>query len=1061
MQTQIKEALVVKSASAGSGKTFSLVQDYLKLTLVDEVGPKNFARIIAMTFTNKAAWEMKERIIEALDQLAHIDQLEGKMTKKAQSLMDSTVETTKLSSEIIKSRAKRVLSEILHNYEDFNVLTIDKFSLRLIRTFSRDLDLQENFEVTLDEKGLLERVIDDLMSKIGKADEQEITDLALSYAKSNLNEGDSWDFRKNLIKFSTVLTKENEQAFVDALLEKEFTKDGYNDLLSELRAIDQEHLSKCKEIYDYFMSLNTTEDDYPNKSRGIYGQLSKLPARTIYASSPPSSTILKTISGENVKPAHNVDGRLMEMMNELYEFEAKSSDRVFTLKTLRSNFYNLALLRYISKELTEFKERENLIGIYEFGRRIADLLKRENTLYIYERLGNRYNHYLLDEFQDTSRLQWLNLVPLVHESIANKHQNLIVGDPKQAIYRFRNGLVEQFVALPNIYNPDNDEELNRISDLFQKMGRKDALETNYRSRKFIVEFNNTFFRYLLDILPKSFNEYYEDIKQIPNSDTGGFVQVDRYDSKNVNDEIDGFEVAYLLEKVAKCRADNFEYGDICILVRGKKEGQLYAKALTDGGMKVVSSDSLLVSSDAMVQFCIDYLNLRRNTSNTSLQIKFASAYFRMNGKDPVIALSEFWINEQVGSFDFPLFIKQHFENRDRLFFAFENLYDLGVKLLNLANLSELKNPYLHHLMDIFQEYDLKNGPDIRGFIEDWNASLKNSAIQMPENKEAIKIMTIHKSKGLEFPVVIIPRMTWKIKTSSNSHFIQLENGELIYSNLKKDNAPAYITERYQEEYRQLLLDELNVLYVALTRPSERLYLLLDTSLPKELEYYSQLNQAVSISLGQWDENEEIVTFKNDETIKIGEETVRAATSSDSSLVNENAFIPKDISDNLWFPDLALLDEEARENESFNENQRFGKQLHNVLSKMDDESSLDEVIQEFVENGEIEPKDVALIKAKAMEVAQRLAKEEFAQSAKQILNEQTIIINEKQVRRPDRIYIGEDKVTIIDFKTGEKEKKHIKQVSDYCKQLYDMGYDQVEGFLLYTEGKEGEMELIKV
>ena len=225
MQKEIIKPLTIYSASAGSGKTFSLVQNYLKLTLGEGIASKNFAKILAMTFTNKAAWEMKERVIQALDWLAYPDRLADKEQKKGSLLLKETIKTTGLTVAVIQERAKLTLSEILHNYEDFNVLTIDKFSLRLIRTFRRDLDLQEDFEVTLDQDTLLDQVIDELMSKIGKPEEEKITNLALNYAKSNADEGDTWNFRSSLIEFSKVLTKETHQDYIQSLLEKEFKED--------------------------------------------------------------------------------------------------------------------------------------------------------------------------------------------------------------------------------------------------------------------------------------------------------------------------------------------------------------------------------------------------------------------------------------------------------------------------------------------------------------------------------------------------------------------------------------------------------------------------------------------------------------------------------------------------------------------------------------------------------------------------------------------------------------------------------------------------------------------
>ena len=1055
MQEEIQKPLSIYSASAGSGKTFSLVQKYLRLTLGDYIEQKNFSKVLAMTFTNKAAWEMKDRIIQGLDQLAYPIRETEKESKKAKQLLDSTQETTGLSPKRIQEGAKHVLSEILHNYENFNVLTIDKFSLRLIRTFSRDLDLDENFEVTLDQSTLLEHVVDELMSKIGQPGEDEVTRITLNYARSNVNEGDQWNFRRDLIQFSNVLTNETDQIYVKELLKKDFSEDTFKEIKSELNAIVNQHKEKCDEIYQYFLTLSTTVEDYPGKTAGIYSKLEKLPSRDLGNAEPPSITIQKTFSGENIKANHNVDLRLIQMVSDLFNWEEEFSDKFFTLNKIRSNFYNLALLKYISKELKDYQEREKLIGIYEFGQMIAELLSKENTMYIYERLGTRYKHYLLDEFQDTSRLQWLNLIPLVEESIASMNENLIVGDPKQAIYRFRNGLVEQFVALPGIYNPEGDKKLASLSAYFHQMGEKFSLKRNYRSKKNIVLFNNFFFKQLLDFLPESFLEYYEDIWQEPHSDGGGFINISWLEEKT--NEVEEKEEQFLLENVEKSINDGFNPGDICVLTRNKKEGTRYAKRLTENGYTIVSSDSLVISSDAVVGLCMDYLNLRKNTTNKTLQMKLVSSFYRVNGRDPVELLKDFWRVNEKGHpfFDLTIFIEKEFGQPEDFFFPYENLYDLGKQFLSLINKSELKNPYLHHLMELFQRYELKNGPDIRGFIEEWENKLKKSTIQMPQNKEAIQIMTIHKSKGLEFPIVIMPNLSFKIDPTRNNQFIDIDDGQLLYTKLKKNNAPQYMNERYQREYEQLLLDELNTLYVAFTRPIERLYVLMESSQPSDSNFYTQMNQPLALLMKKFDN--ELISQRGEYSLKIGEASRNKEGGKEEN--QENKFIPKDLSDYLWFPELALQDEEALEKEDFNEEQRFGRQLHLVLSKTEKETPVETVITQLISEGEIEPKWEDEFRTTANGVSSLLETQSFVKETERILNEQDILINEKEIRRPDRIYISKKGATIIDFKTGEPLKSHKSQVREYCKQLSNMGYEEIQGFLLYT--KTMELERVEV
>jgi len=1039
--------LKILSASAGSGKTFSLVQSYLNLTIGEKANPKSFSKIIAMTFTNKAAWEMKARIIEALDYLSFPKRNTDKETKKALNLLKATKETVGLSDSEIQRKSKIALSEILHHYEDFHVMTIDKFSLRLIRTFSRDLDLSDDFEIVLDQRELLEQVVDELLSKIGKEGEEQVTKLTLDYAKSNLAEGDKWNFRSNLIDFAKVLTVENDQEFIEELLKKPFTAEAYDSLKNEIKELNISFSEKAIGLYNYFQSLNTDSKDYPQGNTGIYGWLNKLKDSNLENYKEANSYVLKTLSGENVSEKHNVDAGLLSKTIDFLNFVSKTFDRYFLLKKLRKNFYNLALLKHISHELELFKERQNVIGIYEFSRKIADLLSKENAPYIYERLGTRFQHYLLDEFQDTSRLQWLNLIPLVHDSISSGHENLIVGDPKQAIYRFRNGLVEQFVALPSIYNPELDGNLEQVSNYFKEMGKKSPLKENYRSRKNIVSFNNQFFQNTLSQLPDSFGSYYEDIYQNPMGKEGGYVGIDLYNSKEEGD-VSELENEFLLKTVRKCLSDGYNCGDICVLARTKKEGNAWAKALTrsEEQFSVVSSDSLSVSSDKTVRFFVDYLELRKNSGNPTAQIKFASSYFQVVGEDPLVALESFW-EGRVGKLNFQKFIEAFFESTEDLFMDFENMYDLGQKFSQLVKVHELQNPYLHHFMEILQQYDLRFGPDLRGFLEHWKTKAHIETVQMPENQHAIKIMTIHKSKGLEFPVVILPNLEWKISPSKSEQFVKADSDEVFYSKLSKDKAPNYMIEAYNVEYDQQLLDAFNLLYVAMTRAEDRIYTMLDVKQEDhDKEYFSLLSQPIIKTLKQ--SSSGIVDFSDDNKMSLGiEEQLNIEDSEDTK-----GFRPTEMSDFLWFPEMSLKDKDALENEGLSKEQRFGNQLHLLLAQLNKFEEIDDVIGELRKNDLLEKEFIGDIKSAAQTIFEITEYRDMIYNADKILSEQDILLDEKQTQRPDKLIFRDGIVNVIDFKTGKPLKKHQSQVMSYVNVLKTMGYSKVSGFLLYPSEK---------
>lgn len=1036
--------LTVYSASAGSGKTFSLVQEYLGLTIAESKNPGAFKHVIAMTFTNKAAWEMKSRIIEALDMLSHFDALPDGMKKKAETIMHKTAENTGLTKQEITLNAERTLSEILHSYEDFHIMTIDKFSLRLIRTFNKDLELPEDFEVVLDEKEIIEQVVDELLSKIGKVGYESITKITVKYAKTNLDEGNKWNFRKKLIEFAEVLTKETEQEFIHMLLKKSFEQEDLEQIIANRKQIETKYGKAKTELKQYFDSLNSDPGDYPQGKRGIYGQLDEIELRDLNDLKDIKKYTLQTISGEIVREKHNVDPVLLEKTKAFFELEGSLLDEHYFYKTLHKNFFDMALLKYLYQEFSDYKERNSVIGISEFGTMIAKLLNKESALYIYERLGNRFHNFLLDEFQDTSRLQWMNLIPLVEDSIANNRKNLIVGDPKQAIYRFRDGLVEQFVSLPGIYNPEKNPEIQRISQQFKAMGEKRPLDDNYRSKREVVDFNNAFFKTLIAHLPDHFADYYSDIKQNPQQKEGGYVELELYDAQN-GDSYKEYIDEFVVNKVRQVLSDGYQPGDICILVRRRKEGNHLARVLSmcEEQFKVISSDSLSVDADKTVQFVIDYFKLRRNSSNKTAQMKFATSYFRIKGEDPVIAMNEYWIDEKVGRFDFKRFMDQVFGGESELFMGYENMFDLGQKLVLLMKLNILKNPYLHHLIEILQQFDLRFGPDLRSFLEFWETKAHKENIQLPENDQAIKLMTIHKSKGLEFPVVILPDLTWSIEPHKKKQFFEVEN-EILHVKLSNKNVPDYVGLSYTEEYEQILLDQLNLLYVAFTRAEDRVYALTDNKGPgKDSTRYTKLSQLINISLPNFPKD--LGVSASEERITLGREV-----SIERPGTIQEGFIPEDLDDFLWFPEISLQDDELKEEEVLSEDQRFGNQLHLLFSHASTLSEIDEKVDQLKKQDLLDLDQIDKVVGKAKEVLGMPAYVNLISNAQKVFSEQDILIDEEHIKRPDKIVTTDNGVIVIDFKTGKELRKHEQQVQNYCQVLMQMGMKNVEGHLIYTE-----------
>ena len=1055
---EIKTPLEVYSASAGSGKTFSLVQAYLKLTLDPIREGSYFNSVIAMTFTNKASLEMKERIMEALDFLAYPERSNTKEQKKADDLLQTTQKNLQIDPQLIRENAQKVLSAILHSYGEFKVQTIDKFSLQLIRTFSRDLNVNDDFEVVLKVNEIVERVVDQLLSKIGSPEYKEVTALAIRYAKSNLEDGDKWNFRTSLIDFAKVLTKEDNQEYVLSILKQSYTKELYQQIqLDYKNALFLFHKER-DELYELFLSYNLQDKDMPYKGTGLFGYLTKLPQME-KPSRKINSHIQGTLERMNVKDNHIVPDELVAKTYKFLAYIESSIDEVYVLSKLRDNFYNLSLLKYIANELEEMKINDNVVLISDFNKMIAQLLVDENANYVYERLGNRFNNYLLDEFQDTSRLQWLNLIPLVHNSLAQDFTNLIVGDPKQAIYRFRNGVVEQFVDLPRVFNPEKSPKIEIVSDYFESRGIKKSLEDNWRSRENVIRFNNDFFKIATRGLSPDTAHFYADVEQNPMGKPGGYIRFDFFDKEDSRFVI---EEEFILKTIRQCEADGFKRGNICLLARSGKDGNRWAKILAKAPekYKVVSEDSLNVSADKTVKVMIHYLNLRKNNANSTAQIRFASDYLSISGRDPIATLNDFW-KEKVGDLNFPEFIKGFFDDEALFYFNYENLYDLGQQLSRLLGVSELKNPYLHHLMEMFHRYDEQFGPDLRGFLEQWDIDGYKETVQMPDNDEAIKIMTAHKAKGLEFPVVILPNLLWDIKLR-DAFFLEVGQEKVVHTKLTKnpESSPDFANERYYEEIKKVFLDEFNLLYVAMTRPVHRLYGLLEANSNSEkllattadtlFSDLASVNNLVYGVLMNYPASGQVKI--DDAKFEYGTPEQLASTKAENEV---NKSFAESISDRLWFPEISFRDSESIQQEEVSEELRFGAQLHLVLENLAKNDSLERTIEKLYNQDRIEKRFKQRIQEKAKEVINFPAYKALKNEAEKVYDEQDIIASEIGVLRPDKLFIKGKTCTVLDYKTGIERKEHHQQMHKYLFVLKEMGYTDVKGILFYT----GEMRFV--
>ncbi|MFN5633878.1 MAG: UvrD-helicase domain-containing protein, partial [Flavobacteriia bacterium] len=707
------------------------------------------------------------------------------------------------------------------------------------------------------------------------------------------------------------------------------------------------------------------------------------------------------------------------------------------------NFYNMSLLQFMARSLDGIKKDKQLIRISEFNTLISQLVRGEEAPFIYERLGSRFHHFLLDEFQDTSRLQWLNMVPLVHESLSHERRNLIVGDPKQSIYRFKNGVAEQFVALPRIFNPEKEAKIEEWSQFFEDMGEVEPLASNWRSSREIVELNNSFFKILRDHLPEQSKDFYQTIKQKVVSEKDGYVEI--ISEPGDTPAID--KVPQIIEWIEQCEADGFKRGDICILSEVNDKANIWAVELTKKGYKVVSSESLLIQNEVRVKLIVSFIRRRLNPSSESEKRKFAELYFRISRG---LGYNEYkkYLERKVSAkgknytlFDDAQFLIDYFGGRDNFFFRYENLYDLITQFYTLMGWTELNNPYLHHFTDAAHSFELNRGPELKDFLNYYEENKGRLAIQLPESEDAIRIMTIHKSKGLEFPVVIIPDVDFSIKLKSQSKFL-VEAGEyILYTTLKKTHPAPEVCIMNESETAQILTDKVNLAYVGMTRPEERLYI---------------INQHKDSNLGSVLHD----CFQNLPGLEVNAEghLIKGARTQRPPKPTKGGgigfLIPEELTDRLWFPDISLQDRsELIDANLLTDEQRFGNQFHALMAELNSSDQIELTIQRMVAEGLLELGFVDQLTEKAEQIFNHPAYASLFTGSTRILSERSIILDEMSTVRPDKIICKSAETIVIDYKTGANNPKHLEQMHRYIETLRSMDMPDVRGYIYYTSRNE--------
>ena len=1046
----------IYDASAGSGKTYTLVKEYLKIVLTSKRNDA-YRNILAITFTNKAVHEMKSRIVDNLFEFS-----KDNTNEKANELLNDIALDTQLSVSKIKTKAKIIIKHMIHNYAAFDILTIDKFTHKVIRAFAHDLNLPITFEVTLDTDQLLNEAIDAIIAKAGE--DSQLTNLLVDFTIEKTDDDKSWDISREIFEISKLIFSENNRKEISLLNSKTIPDfiEIKNKIIKAAKNLEVQNQKSAKSAIDL---INTNKIDIKSFSRGTFPN--HLASIRDGKYNPKNKKFNKeediSINKSSIDRI-TIESIIPELLLTLKEIYLKYEEIDF-YKAFLKNINPLSLLNTVSNELTKIQKEQNLLSIAEFNTLIYNQIQEQPAPFIYERLGERYHHFFIDEFQDTSELQWKNLIPLIDNALSSEFETgekgtlMIVGDPKQSIYRWRGGKAEQFIALSKEENPFHNPD----KQLFH-------LDTNYRSYSKIIDFNNDFFKFLSEKFDDlDYKDLYQNHShQLHNPRVGGYFSLtfldenDKLDQSIVfNEELDKNDQYCIatVQKIEEIISKGYQYKDIAILTRKRSQGILIANYLTKQNIPLISSETLLIQNATEVQFVINVLKYIKNKSDKESKANFllyiASTHSEVNDPNDFISEGLKKGNESdLENFLLKFDISISFDNLRK-----KSLYETVELIITLIIKEKNNQSYIQYFLDLILERDYHKQAGVSDFLTFWEANSTKYNIPSPEGNNAIKILTIHKSKGLEFPVVIFPfaeedyerKPKDKIWLNSNETNFGLTK-VLVDNNKAITGFGENALQTYNQQKQEELLDNINILYVALTRAEEQFYIISKIIQPKnDGEYpYNMASFFINYLINKtiFNPSNLIYEFGNSEKLSKIEEYQNISKSilqvSQRFDINNLKIAQKESL--LW----GSHHQEAIE---------YGNIIHEILSYINCKEDINLAISKSLELGLITVYQKKAVNDTIFEIINHKELEPFFSNGNIVYNEKTILQKDEKAIKPDRIVITQkEEVLLLDYKTGMPQEKYKFQLDNYQSVLEKMNFKVTKKALVYIGEKIKIIEL---
>jgi len=992
---------------------------------------------------------MKERILSWLGNFSSKDYVENTDLKNIQKAFEE--EGLKITIDELHHRSKKLLDYVLHNYSTLNIGTIDRFNSRLVRSFSYELGLAKNFNLEIEAEPFLIEAVDKMLDQIGE--NETISNSFMDYVDYSLENNERINLNKNLYDSAKEFVKDIHYEHLKS--NKSFDDANYENIKNTLRKEIVLNKKQSAELaassIELFKSRNIDIEDFAQGKNGIGGFFTKVidfyqQKRTgfPFPTTQEESVINNYRKGASSKSKHK-EPEIFEVLDQLLDNRMKLI--LLYIETQKKEKVLSALLplkvnKDIQDELQKIEEENDLVLLSKFNILINENLKNEPSAFIYEKVGSQFQHYFFDEFQDTSELQWQNFVPLRDHSVSTENTSFtLVGDPKQSIYRFRGGESKLMLDIIN-----KKEFSPKEADLL-------VLKDNWRSAKNIVQFNNELYRFHSEgLLEEHKNIFGEDAEQSPKSKIDGRVKVNLIDNLT-NEEFYNDTSERMRKDIQECLDNGFKFSDITILCRGNFDIFSYSQKLgnlkvkyhgEETNIKTISDKGLTLELSNTLKAVIEFLRWELNPKNKHCLIMMM---YHLNtlGK---IQMPDFTLNMKEildieGHEEILQFIQEKYSlqlKQDN--FPRFNLYNFIEYYINEFSVKNKETDFLLNFLEMLFNFTQNAGASTKEFLKYWDEEASSYTIQASENIDAIQIMTIHKSKGLEFPIVFIPMINKNRDSEFTNWFDTNENEALKSVNINQFNKNLEV---YDEEilffntknsYKNMI-DRLCLQYVATTRPVEQLFFYLQkankTSNNLELlEFLQTKNPEQADEFDVYEVNPEMLKkYSKDKSSSFKTQNIQ-----DLKNVNE-----KSTSIKIATP--------SKNYQVRNEKVRIGLFVHELLSKINSEKDISKVLEGYALEGQITLEEKNEIQLTLEEIVKTYA--EFFDEKWEVINEKDIMISENgesHIFRPDRILKGEEGYIIVDFKTGEQKAKDEAQVEGYKNILERLGKRVLKTQIIY-------------